>query len=78
MNHTDRVALQNIEDLSPIVKCTIILMHGFVTNYKVKRSFFEKLGNRPFAEAEHYFNKMLEMLMPECIPVLDIIIEFLR
>lgn len=69
-----------VEDITSLVKCSLILLQAYVANYKLKRNCIEKVFNRrPFEKAKILFNSLIFNLIPEQSDiVLTSILNFLK
>ena len=80
IKQTDRLTLQKVPEISPLVRCSLILIQAYVSRFKIIRNYYEKyFMKRPFADAESYFSSLMHMLIPEKMEVvIDTIMDFLR
>lgn len=66
LKENDREALQKLEEISSLIRCSLILLQADAANFKTSSSVIEKIfKKKPMAKGNQYFNALMSALIPE-------------
>lgn len=69
----------SIEDISSLIKCSLILFQAYIANFKLNPNLIQKLFKQPFEDAKVLFKKLISILIPDLSGVvLQTILELLE